>query len=169
MRHMSFALTTAQMRARTKTVTRRTGWASLKPGTLIQAVEKAQGLRKGEHVRRLGVIRVLVVTREPLSAITDEDVRREGFANMDAFEFVAMFCEHNGGDQHQQVTRIEFEHMVDEQGRDGNVLIDTTTPGNCFAIFCDRCGERLSLLLPVSVDTMTTVTDAFSAAHKTCQ
>ncbi len=165
---MSFALTTGQMRARTKTVTRRKGWANLKPGTLVQAVEKSQGLKKGEKVQRLGVIRIVDVRRESLLAMTDDDAAREGFPDFTATEFCHVYCAHNGGNLDQIVTRIEFEHMVDEQGHDGNVLIDTTAPGNLFAIFCDRCGERLSLLLPVSVDTMTTVTDAFSAKHRNC-
>ena len=39
MRHMSFALTTKQIKSRTKTVTRRLGWTFLKPGDLIQPVE----------------------------------------------------------------------------------------------------------------------------------
>lgn len=110
MRHMSFSLTTPQMLAGTKTVTRRLGWATLQPGTMLQAVEKSQGLRKGEKVRRLGVIRVTDVRREPLHAIDDDDVWREGF-NMPAHEFVEMFCKHNGGDRNQVVTRIEFEHI----------------------------------------------------------
>ncbi len=51
---MSFRLTAEQMRARTKTVTRRLGWSSLKPGDIVQPVEKAQGLRKGEKVVKSG-------------------------------------------------------------------------------------------------------------------
>jgi len=111
---MSFALTTPQMLARTKTVTRRRGWAALKPGTLIQAVEKSQGLRKGEKVRKLGVIRVVSVSRQRLHEIDDDDVWREGF-NMPAHEFVEMFCEATGGDRNQVVTRIEFEHVEEPQ------------------------------------------------------
>ena len=36
MRSMSFMLTTQQIRDRTKSVTRRTGWADLQPGTLLR-------------------------------------------------------------------------------------------------------------------------------------
>ena len=46
MRNLSFALTTRQMRDRSKTVTRRRGdyYARvLKPGDLVCAVEKSQG------------------------------------------------------------------------------------------------------------------------------
>jgi len=110
-RQMSFSLTTDQMLARTKTVTRRLGWADLKTGTLLQAVEKSQGLRKGEKVRKLGVIRVISVSREPLSAMEDSDCAREGFPDMLASDFCRMFCSHNGGDLCQEVTRIEFEHV----------------------------------------------------------
>lgn len=83
---MSFALTTAQILDRSKTVTRRTGWAFLKPGDLIQAVEKGMGLKKGETVRKLAVLRVLNVRREPLAALVQnltygfDEVQKEGFA-----------------------------------------------------------------------------------------
>lgn len=79
MRLMSFAHTTPQVLARTKTVTRRDGWKNLKPGTVLRAVDKCMGFRKGEHPRELAIIRVVSVRREPLSAITDDDVVREGF------------------------------------------------------------------------------------------
>ena len=45
-RNMSFAMTTEQIRARTKTVTRRFGWWFLKAGDQVWAVEKAMGLKK---------------------------------------------------------------------------------------------------------------------------
>lgn len=111
---MSFALTTPQMLARTKTVTRRLGWRDLQPGTLLQAVEKSQGLKKGEKVRKLGVIRVVSVTREPLSCMDEGrplECAREGFPDMRPAAFCRMFCAHNGGDLTQDVTRIEFEHV----------------------------------------------------------
>lgn len=70
MRNMSFALTTDQVRQQTKTVTRRLGWKTLKPDTLIQPVVKGMGLKKGETVERIGgPIRVLNVRREPLNII----------------------------------------------------------------------------------------------------
>jgi hypothetical protein len=53
-RNISFALTTAQVRARTKTVTRRVGWTFLKPGDLLQPVVKCRGLKKGERVEKIG-------------------------------------------------------------------------------------------------------------------
>lgn len=39
MKWISFQRTAAQMRERTKTVTRRLGWATLQPGTLLHAAE----------------------------------------------------------------------------------------------------------------------------------
>ena len=68
MRNMSFALTTEQIRARTKTVTRRLGWEFLKPGDLVQAVVKCQGLKKGEKVEPLAELRIVAVRRESLNA-----------------------------------------------------------------------------------------------------
>lgn len=118
MRHMSFSLTTPQMRARTKTVTRRLGWATLQPGTLLQAVEKSQGLGKGGKVVRIGVIRVVAVSQEPLrhlhrTSYGDAEATREGFQTMRGEQFAAMFCEHMHCGLDRVVTRIEFEHVED--------------------------------------------------------
>ena len=115
MRQISFALTTPQVRAGTKRVTRRLGWATLTPGTPLQGVEKGQGLKKGETVTKLDVVMVLDVRREPLRRMTDEpeygqvECILEGFPEMTPAEFVAMFCEHNGCTPETVVTRIEFE------------------------------------------------------------
>lgn len=117
MRNMSFSLTTPQVLARTKTVTRRTGWTFLKAGDLIHAVEKGMGLKKGEKVKRLAVIRVVHVRREPLGIIGTRylyDPVLEGFPMMSNDEFVAMFCRtHRGCTPDTEVTRIAFEY-VDE-------------------------------------------------------
>jgi type IV secretory pathway ATPase VirB11/archaellum biosynthesis ATPase len=112
MRNMSFALTTAQIRNRTKTVTRRLRWATLKPGTLLQPVVKSQGLPKGGTVEKIGgPIRVVSVRREPLDKIVwPDDVVREGFAGWTAWQFIEMFCEHNGCTPSDLVTRIEFSY-----------------------------------------------------------
>lgn len=107
---MSFALTTQQILDRTKTVTRRRGWANLKPGTLIRAVRKGMGLKPGEQVEPLAILCVVGVRREPLHAIDDDDVECEGFI-MPAHEFIEMFCGEMGGDRYQIVTRIEFRYI----------------------------------------------------------
>lgn len=137
MRNMSFMLTTDQIRNRTKTVTRRVGWTFLKPGDLIRAVERCQGLKKGETVTPLGVLRVERVSRERLDRMEAESIygqqecSAEGFPHLSPMEFVAMFCAtHKVPDTRawglphrrrqafpmlpcDQVTRIEFSY-VDE-------------------------------------------------------
>lgn len=115
MRNMSFALTTDQVRAKTKTVTRRLGWANLQPGTLIQPIVKGMGLKPGAKVEKIGgPIRVVSVRREPLHLIDHADCRREGFPNMTPFEFLTMFCQHNHGcTGASEITRIEFDYVED--------------------------------------------------------
>lgn len=113
MRIISFSMTTEAFLLGRKTVTRRTGWKTLKPGDHLMAVEKAMGLKKGETVRRLGEIEVVSVRREPLNAITAEDVVREGFPNMTPADFVRFFCAGHGfQDETREVTRIEFRKVV---------------------------------------------------------
>lgn len=121
MRHISFFLTTDQVRARTKTVTRRMGWRTLRPGTRLQAVVKGQGLRKGDRVEKIGVIEVTDVRREPLFQMGilhggRAECAREGFPEMSPAEFIRMFCEtHKDCTPESQVTRIAFRY-VDEEG-----------------------------------------------------
>lgn len=113
MRQMSFALTTPQILDRSKTVTRRLGWTFLKPGDRVQAIEKGQGLKKGEHVRKLAVLRICSVRQEPLNRIYADDVLREGFPAMHWSDFVRMFCRsHKGCTPSTVVTRIEFEYTA---------------------------------------------------------
>ena len=113
MRNMSFMLTTAQVRAQTKTVTRRIGWSRAKVGDVVQPVEKGQGLKKGEHVVKLGPpIRIVAVWREELRDISPADVRREGFPEMTREEFIAMLTRHNRCEPQTIVTRIEFEYTA---------------------------------------------------------
>jgi len=115
-RNISFALTTEQVRARAKTVTRRFGWWFLKPGDVLCAVEKGMGLKKGEKVVRLGLIRVVSVRRESASAICryatpNVEVSKEGFPGMLASAFVGMLCKANGKAADDDVNRIEFEYL----------------------------------------------------------
>ena len=117
MRYMSFALTTQQIRERTKTVTRRLGWHTLKPGDLIQAVVKGMGLQKGESPEKLAILRVVKVDREPLNMMSlverygDREAVREGFPHLEGWEFVRMFCRNMGVKDTQLVTRIEFRYV----------------------------------------------------------
>jgi hypothetical protein len=118
MRNASFALTTDQVRARTKTVTRRMGWAFLRVGDLLQPIVKGQGLKKGETVERIGgPVRVVSVRRERLSRLLRDDdyareeLRREGLPQLTPAQFVQMFCEANDCRPGAWVTRIEFEYV----------------------------------------------------------
>ncbi|MDF3822901.1 hypothetical protein P3G55_23590 [Leptospira sp. 96542] len=122
MRNISFALTTTQILAQSKDVTRRLGWQFLKEGELLQPVRKCMGLRPGETVQRLDPpIRVVSLRRERLDRmVTDpaygqEEVRREGFAHHPDFgepaAWAAMFCAtHKGCTLATVITRIEFAH-----------------------------------------------------------
>lgn len=117
MRHISFALTTQQFLDGTKTVTRRLGWKNLKPGDVLCAVEKGQGLKRGEKVKKLGMLRVVDVYREPLRVMTrydgdgDSEVIAEGFPDYFPEAFIAMFCKHNRCTPDTEVTRIQFEKL----------------------------------------------------------
>lgn len=109
-RNMSFALTTDQVKASAKCVTRRLGWGFVAADDLVTACVKAMGLRKGEKVERLATIRVLDARWEPLSAITQLDCCLEGFPNLTPMQFVDMLCRHYTGNisPATRLHRIEF-------------------------------------------------------------
>lgn len=118
MKNMSFALTTLQACAQVKSVTRRLGWLDLKPGILVQQVVKGMGLKPGEQVQKIHVIKAAVIRREPLRSIVDkprygrEEMVYEGFPNMTTADFVDMFCaSHKGCTPESIVTRIEFKYV----------------------------------------------------------
>lgn len=112
MRAISFMLTAEQVLAETKDVTRRNGWVNLKAGDRLRGVRKAMGLKKGEKHDVLKVIEVVSVRREPLNAIDQADVIREGFPQMSPADFVAMFCKsHKGVNPQSIITRIEFKYV----------------------------------------------------------
>lgn len=121
MRAMSFALTPEQLLDGSKTVTRRRRWNKLKPGDKLIACRKAMGLKKGEKREDFGVIEILSIRREKLKAITQDDVRREGFPGMNPAQFIAMFCQHMKCDASVFVRRIEFKFTPHSlKGTDGN-------------------------------------------------
>lgn len=114
---MSFSATTWQIECRAKTVTRRLGWAHLRVGDLVQAVEKAQGLKKGEKVRRLQLLRIVDIREERLDTMIYDrygylECEKEGFRLMRPEQFVALFCRINRCLPSQLVRRIEFEYEV---------------------------------------------------------
>lgn len=118
-RNISFMLTTPQFLNGTKDVTRRMGWLFLKAGDELMAVEKSQGLGKGGKIKRLGMIEVASICREPLSAIENYpkygiyEVAREGFPDLTAQEFISFFCDsHKKCTPESIVTRIEFRRLA---------------------------------------------------------
>lgn len=110
-RNMSFNHTIEQCRNKTKTVTRRLCWNFLKRGDLLWQVEKGQGLKKGEKVKRIHLIRVLSNISYPLVFIDECDIAREGFPRMNIPNFWAMFCKMNKCKVTDYVNRIEFEYV----------------------------------------------------------
>lgn len=118
MRNISFSLTTLQVLAQTKDVTRRLEWGNLKVGERLMGCEKCMGRRKGEPLVRLGPVEVVAVRREQLVRMTQDaaygesECRREGFPNLKPWEFVQFFCDsHPGSSPATNVTRIEFTYL----------------------------------------------------------
>jgi hypothetical protein len=112
MRRMSFALTTEAVLARQKTVTRRMGWNFLKPGDRIQPVKKCMGLKKGEKQEVFPLlIEVTGFRKEPLNAIDQADVIREGFPDWSPQEFVEFLCQKHGIKPDTILSRIEFKYV----------------------------------------------------------
>lgn len=171
MRHISFAMTKPQVREKRKTVTRRTGWdpERLPPGTLLQGIEQGQGLKAGEHVRYLAVVRVVDACLEPLRRMTDDpeygrvECIKEGFPEMTPEEFVAFFCaghrikEVGEWPEHRVttrrctpddiVTRIEFEYA---QPADDDLVRARFASGESMeeiAVSIDRTPEEVAHVL----------------------
>ena len=132
MRNMSFAMTTQQARDRTKDVTRRQGWWFLRGGEMVQQVEKGMGLKKGEKVVKIHVIRIVSARSEPIGAITQQDVIREGFPNWTPEQFIRFYCNAHRLTAEDACNRIEFEYL------------DNADRARCAAAAwcCSECGER---------------------------
>lgn len=113
MRNMSFSLTTEQIHNKTKFVTRRLGWKFLKVGEYVQAVEKCQGLKKGEKVKKITVIKVVSIEMQRLNWITQKECYLEGFPKMTPKQFIKMFCNVNKCDPSTYVTRTKFEYVIE--------------------------------------------------------
>ena len=120
MRLISFSLTAEQVRARTKTVTRRLGWCNARPGERLVACLKVMGRRKDEPLVRLAVIELVEVRRESLHSLTGgsytdrmakRECAREGFPQMSARQFVEFFCREMKCPPATQVTRLEFKYV----------------------------------------------------------
>lgn len=109
--NISFSMTKDQIRARTKSETRRLGWSKLRVGQVLQGIEKGQGMKKGEHPVHLAWVRVVAVRQEPLDAITPEAVAAEGFPGKSPAWFVDFFCRANGCNAAEPVTVIQFKYV----------------------------------------------------------
>ena len=118
MRNLSCAITTDQVIARTKTVTRRLGtfWTCLEVGDKLCLVRKSQGLRQGEHVERLAVVEVVSVRAEPLDRIYCygvDELTQEGFPDMCWRDFERMFLRMHKCAANPLITRIEWRYLDD--------------------------------------------------------
>ena len=76
------------------------------------------GLKKGEKVKRLDLILVVDVRKEPLDRMTHDpeyglsECKREGFPDMVPSQFIEFFCRgHRGAYPKKPVTRIEFKRL----------------------------------------------------------
>ncbi|WP_040713321.1 hypothetical protein [Nocardia takedensis] len=116
-RLMAVSLTEAQVRDRTKTVTRRAGWRDLTAGTRLTLCRKVMGRRRGEPLVRIVDVVVEEVRRERLDAITTADVRAEGFPDWTPAEFIDFFTRtHHGCTGDTEVTRILWRYLDTEEG-----------------------------------------------------
>jgi len=112
MRNMSFMLTTKQIMERTKTETRRLGWDFLTVGTILCAVEKSQGLGRDGKLKRLAIIRVTGIRREPLQSITPADVIAEGFPDLTPAQFITFFISsHRNCEPQTVINVIRFQYL----------------------------------------------------------
>jgi hypothetical protein len=122
-RRISFSMTKDAYLNGTKTVTRRLGWKTLKPGDRLMGVEKAMGLKKGEKCVPLGALEVVSVRREPLDTIGPDDVIAEGFPHMTCADFVRFFAAGHGCAPNVEVTRIEFRKLAAASESDPSPLV----------------------------------------------
>jgi len=113
-RKMSCFKTIDAVRRRDKTVTRRIGWWFLNPGDIVDLVEKAQGLKKGEKMVHLATVEIVSTRAEELCTITWRDVAREGFRGYGPEWFVDMFMQLNDCSVDGPLTvvnRIEWRYL----------------------------------------------------------
>jgi hypothetical protein len=110
-RLMSVSKTEAAVLDRSKTVTRRLGWEFLKRGDRLTLCRKVMGLQPGEKVVRIVDVEVISTRWEPLFEISEDDVAREGFPNLDPEGFIRFFCQEMGCYPEQLVHRIEWVYL----------------------------------------------------------
>lgn len=116
MRNMSFIHTQDQIRNGTKTETTRAGWSFLKPGDIVMAVVKSQGIPKGGKVEKIRPIRI--VNNEKIQCHEDcytyANMKAEGFEGMPPIYFVKhILVKKCGCEYDQDLNRITFEYVED--------------------------------------------------------
>lgn len=62
-------------------------------------------------MKRLGLIKIISVRREPLNEIDKEDCIKEGFPDFEPEDFIDMLVKHYNCLPSDSVTRIEFCHL----------------------------------------------------------
>ena len=132
-RRMSCSMTVDAVRDRTKTVTRRhtDTWKDLKPGDRLILIEKGMGLPKGAKQVVLTEVKVVDVRVEPLHLIDDDECEREGFPDMEPYEFVRMWLDSHGygrlvaqNDVYAvKCRRIEWRYLNEGPGEDQGTLL----------------------------------------------
>lgn len=115
-RLMSVSLTEEAVAARAKTVTRRLGWKFLQPGDQLTLCRKVMGRRHPDGtvdpLVRLADVEVVSVRREPLAAITPDDVRAEGIhTTATPSEWARWYASTMGCQPDTIVTRIEWRYL----------------------------------------------------------
>lgn len=115
---MSVALTERAVRDRRKTVTRRLGWRFLRAGDRLTLCRKVMGRKPGEPLVRIAEVEVVSVRREPLGAMTDDDVAREGVdatlevaGRTEAEAWISWFAWTMKCSVDDEVTRIEWRYL----------------------------------------------------------
>jgi hypothetical protein len=118
-RLMSVSLTEDAVRERRKTVTRRLGWAFLKPGDKLTLARKVMGRRRKdgtvEPLVRIAEVEVVSARREPLSSIGPGETALEGFPDMTGGAFVEFFCSAMRCTPDTWVTRIEWRYIEGQE------------------------------------------------------
>lgn len=116
-RRMSCSLTVDQVRARTKTETRRAPetWKHLRPGDRLILVEKAMGLPKGARQVILAEVEVTAAEVVYLFDITAEEVAAEGFPDWSRQAFCRFWLDSHGhtgrADPDTRCRRIAWRYL----------------------------------------------------------
>lgn len=121
-RLMSVALTEQAVIERRKTVTRRSGWAFIRPGDRLILCRKVRGRRPGEPLVRLAEVEVLSSEWQRLRWLYDPglpvtewqraEMVREGCPGMHPKDFIdEFFVRAQGLSPETRVNRIEWRYV----------------------------------------------------------